>query len=235
MLDFVKGDPKAPTGNMIAFCQVIGKNPLETEGTIIAIHVVVSNISARENSFPVVVFPPVSLKSESELSRVIAFQDRCDVVRLEDFQIPSEDQEQEYMNDRLEQFNDLVRDYVDLYQRYHEKLSPGLKEDLKLLTGPSATPSEGKSESVDGEEATLKKLQDLLKTGAGPGDFSPVIRHIEKNFPQYDIQNFEKSIHQDQTEIASLYIKKFFAIHEERYEAAALFQARIVQMESARP
>lgn len=233
MLDFVKGDPQAPTGNLIAFCQVIGKNPLETEGTIIAIHVVVSNISARENSFPVVVFPPVSLRNEGELSRVIAFQDRCDVVRLDDFQIPSEDQEQDYMNERLEQFNDLVRDYVDLYQRHHEKRSPALKEDIKLLTGPAQGKSET-SEPTEGEEATLKRLQDLLKTGAGPGDFSPVIRYIEKNFPQYDIQNFEKSIHQDQTEIASLYIKKFFAIHEERYEAAALFQARILQMESAR-
>ncbi|MBI39679.1 MAG: hypothetical protein CMF59_08770 [Leptospiraceae bacterium] len=233
MLDFVKGDSQAPTGNLIAFCQVIGKNPFETDGAIIAIHVVVSNISARENSFPVVVFPPVSLKNEQELSRVISFQGKCDVVRLEDFKIPSEQQEQEYMNDRLEQFNDLVRDYVDLYQRYHEKIAPKLSEEIKLLTGPTSTRSE-EAQPTEGEQATLEKLQELLKTGAGPVDFTPVIRHIEKNFPQYDIQNFEKNIHQDQTEIASLYIKKFFAIHEERYEAAALFQARIMQMESAR-
>ncbi|MCB1168254.1 MAG: hypothetical protein KDK37_03810 [Leptospiraceae bacterium] len=229
MLDFVKGDPKAPTGNMIAFCKVIGKNPFESDGSIIAVHVVVSNISAKENSFPVVVFPPVSLKNEQELSRVIGFQQKCDVVRLENFQIPSESEEQEYMNDRLEQFNDLVRDYVDLYQKYYETVSPKLGEEIKLLAGPQ----EGKSQ--DSEEETLKKLQDLLKVGAGPVDFSPVIRHIKTHFPQYDIHNFEKSIHQDQTEIASLYIKKFFAIHEERYEAAALFQARIMQMESARP
>ena len=233
MLNFVKGDSQAPTGNLIAFCKVIGKNPFESDGSITAIHVVVSNISARENSFPVVVFPPVSLKNEPELSRVISFQGKCDVIRLDDFQIPSDSQEQEYMNDRLEQFNDLVRDYVDLYQRYHEKIAPKLSEEMKLLTGPAEGEKRVSSPS-GGEQATLEKLQELLKTGAGPGDFSPVIRHIEKNYPQYDIQNFEKSIHQDQTEIASLYIKKFFAIHEERYEAAALFQARIMQMESAR-
>jgi hypothetical protein len=228
MLDFVKGDSQAPTGNLIAFCRVIGKNPFESDGTIIAVHVVVSNISARENSFPVVVFPPVSLKSEKELSRVIGFQGRVDVIRLENFQIPSEDREQEYMNERLEQFNDIVRDYVDLYQRYHERVGPRVAEEIKLLTGPTENVV-----TEEGEEATLKKLQDLLKVGAGPADFSPVIRYIEKNYPQYDISNFEKSIHQDRTEIASLYIKKFFAIHEERYEAAALFQARIIQMESS--
>ncbi len=62
-------------------------------------------------------------------------------------------------------------------------------------------------------------------------DFSPYITFIKKYHPEFDIVNFEKAVQKNDYNLANLYVKKYFAILEERYETAQYFQNRINQLE----
>lgn len=62
-------------------------------------------------------------------------------------------------------------------------------------------------------------------------DFSPYTTFIKKYHPELDILNFEKAVQKNDYDLANLYIKKYFAILEERYETAQYFQNKINQLE----
>lgn len=62
-------------------------------------------------------------------------------------------------------------------------------------------------------------------------DFTPYITFIKKYHPELDIFNFEKAVENNNYNLANLYLKKYYAILDERYETAQFFQNRINQLE----
>lgn len=240
MLEFIRGLQQQPSGNLIAYCRVIGKNPLQVDGDFIAIHVVVSTLSAAQSSFPVVVFPPVAYETAQELADALSARKHCDIIRLEDFQIPQSKSDQDYINERLEDFNGIVRQYVEMMQQGFDKNPPVPDQSL---TSAGLFP-EGLSESalpVIRATATAEKegpdllndLDNLVKQRADLPDFEPVLMAVRENHPEYDIDSFPNMIRLNRFHLLDLYVKKFFAISEERYETAADLQNQISVIESA--
>lgn len=114
MLEFERGSAENPTGNLLCYCTVEGINPVQPGGDIIVCNVVVSYVSARSNHFPVVIFPPAALPARADLDILLALGDNYDLVRMEDFIVPPDVDEDDYIRDRLESFNRYVMEYVEL-------------------------------------------------------------------------------------------------------------------------
>ena len=159
-MNFHKGNPDAPTGNLLVFCYVQGKSPLHPDARIIVTNVVVSFVSASSNSFPVVIFPPDSLFSQAELDQLIGLNEFYDVLQVEDFEIPMGMDESEYVQERMENLNQNVIEYVELCRHYIE----GRVEDLPADDGIE---TEAGEEPVS-EEAALDSIQDFLTETAHP-------------------------------------------------------------------
>lgn len=251
MLDFVKGNADEPTGNLIVYCYVNGRNPFHAGGKIILSNVVVSFLSARNNMFPVVVFPPVSLMSEDDLDQVLEINEFSDVIQLYDFEMPEEEEAgQNYVNERMSHFNQIVMEYVEYCRGYigsrvRDDFFPEPQEfdaDFTLeapatLTNPNSTEENALSTIPDDERSTLEHLERLI----GPefkrdANFNNVVRHIQSSYPKYDIGNFLRGIGASPAEgtgLHSLYMKKFWAIYEENYEQAARIQSKITRLEKS--
>ncbi len=234
MLEFIKGNLQSPTGNLIVFCNVNGFNPILPEGRYIVCHVVVSFVSAPANNFPVVVFPPASLIDGGDLQQVIDFHPYSDVVQLPDFELPGDVDEKEYMNKRLEEFNQSVIEYVELCRDGIQKnmKAPGVKKDMGLIPLSYLRPLAEKIPPVD-EKQSIDLLEKCIKNEEDT-PVQTIILHFEKNFPKYDIKNLERILGLPGSGaqlLPALYIKKFRAIFEEKYEEAADLQSRIIILE----
>lgn len=244
MLEFVRGDIEKPAGNLIAYCRVIGKNPLQVEGDFLAIHVVVSTLSASQNSFPVVVFPPVAFETEQDLADALSSRPGCDILRLDDFQIPDGVAEQQYVNERLEDFNGLVRKYVEMMQKSFDQNPPVMDRSLsakQLFPDEPSLPAIGYTASSNKPEKIIEKegpelladLDQLVKNRADLIAFEPVLSAVREKHPEFDIEQFPAMIQNNRFHLLDLYVRKFFAISEERYETAADLQNQIITIESA--
>lgn len=254
MLEFVKGNAEEPTGNLIVYCYVNGRNPFHPGGKIILSNVVVSFLSARTNMFPVVVFPPVSLMTEDDLDQVLEINEFSDVMQLYDFEMPEGEEEgQNYVNERMSHFNQVVMEYVEYCRGYigarirDDDFLPEPQEfeaDFTLEAPAAAGPERQAEENAlstlpDDEKSTLENLERLM--GHAPRNqedshFRNVVRHIEARYPKYDIRNFLRGLQVRQSVDAglhSLYMKKFWAIYEENYEQAARIQGKINRLEKS--
>lgn len=118
MLEFQKGNSDHPTGNMLVYCHVRGHNPVEPGGDLIVCNVVVSYVSARSNHFPVVIFPPTSLPGYDDLELLLELGENYDLIQLEDFEIPDDQEEDAYVRERLDVFNRYVMEYVELCREH---------------------------------------------------------------------------------------------------------------------
>jgi len=219
MLDFAKGDALSPTGNLIVFCNVRGENPVDPGGSIIVSNVFVSFLSARKDTFPVVVFPPMSLESEDELDDLLCLNERADVLQVDDFEKPPDKSMEEYIEDRMQEFNMVVVDYVELCRSYIEKREKELKIAPVELT----------------EEAVLARL-DTIKD-LRHAQLDNYLTFLEANFSKYDAGNLRRALDSQPagSYLARLYIKKFQAIYQENYEHAARLQKRIDLLQNLQP
>lgn len=231
MLEFVQGDARNPTGNLLVFSEAIGYNPVQPGGRYIVCNVVVSFVSASTNHFPVVIFPPTALNNEEELQAIMQLQNYYDVVRLEDFEVPAHRDENDYVKERLEDFNRCVMEYVELCRHSLEDRLPVVMEPV---TDSSVDKAQAQEDLPDDEATTLDRLEDLIvHEQADRTEIRELIKHIEVRFPRYDIRNLERALARDSSagQLPRLYIQKFRAIMDEKYEEAATLQSRIRQLE----
>jgi len=226
MLEFYRGSPDTPSGSLLFYCRVRGPNPFAADAKLLVCHVVVSYLGVRSNNFPVVVFPPSALESEQEFYDLLELDEDSDVVRLEDFEIPEGKAESEYMNDRLERFNDRVYEYVEMYRKQLDKklrrLSGGGRDPLfpdQPLLIPGPTIDEAGAISII-EQCIRDGLQDKLS-------LTRAIDYLKTQHPQLDMVNLEAAVGQDDVQLSSLYLDKFKAILAEKYEDAARIQVQI--------
>ncbi len=272
-MKFIKGDPNSPVGSLITFSEVRGQNPIEPDAKILAVHIVVSPLTAHNYNYPVVVFPVTAFSDKKHLFKVLDFIGNCDVIQLEDFQIPDNQSEEEYLKKRMKMLNDVVKKYVDAFQKKYSEIVE--EQDLAIfdylmdfdkIVGTKKNPSSNKIKkkknqlenpedilsSLKGiEQLLLKKEKELQKTkqnqrktrlssnqiktrkkiNKSMEEFIPYISFIKMNHPEIDIINFEKALQNNDFQLANLYLKKYFAIIEERYETAQYFQNKIKNFE----
>lgn len=222
---FEKGSKNNPAGNLIVYCNVNGENPLQPGGRIIASNVVVSFLKIGDN-FPVVTFPPVSLDSMDELRQIISENgDLYDVIKLPDFDMPeNKEKANQYIQDRMENFNSLVMKYVDLCKNKERNSQAiiegdGIRDYLDALAKLSL---QFRKSSGLAREAARMKVDKLVDNFA--------VRH-----PQYDLENYKRALSypgQKGEELAGLYLKKYTAISGEEYEKASVLKQQIQEMES---
>jgi vacuolar-type H+-ATPase subunit I/STV1 len=229
MQPFVRGNQNAPSGILVAFAEVCGKNPIDPEGTILAVHICVSALSAHMSHYPVVVFPPTSFRDRSQLEQVLDFMGDVDVIQLDPFQLPDESEEEDYFQHRMDELNRIVQEYVDLFQKRYTSMAA--EQGIEFVSfDPDVDLSEEEDRPLD-LRSSLNELEKLLQRKADIDQYTPVIRYIRSHHPELDVWNFEQLVRNSKHEIAELYVKKFLAIAEERYEAAAFYQNRILDAE----
>jgi hypothetical protein len=226
-MNFERGSKPNPTGNLIAYCHVFGENPIAPGGKIIASNVVVSFLKIGDN-YPVVTFPPVGLSSKEELLKILADNILLyDVVQLPDFLMPDgKEPGNQYIQERMEQFNSMVMRYVEFCKAKEKKMSSksaekleGLNEPLEALANLSL---EFRSSSGIAREATRLKMD-------------RIVDYFQSNHPQLDIDNFKKALGfpgKLGDELIGLYIQKFNAIQIEKYEDASDLRRRILAIEA---
>ncbi|BDA79479.1 hypothetical protein LPTSP3_g24090 [Leptospira kobayashii] len=229
-MNFERGSKPNPTGNLIAYCHVFGENPIAPGGKIIASNVVVSFLKIGDN-YPVVTFPPVALSSKEELLKILTENIHLyDVVQLPDFQMPDDkDQSNQYIQERMEQFNSMVMRYVEYCKAKEKKQATGENEKLEGFSQPLETLAnlslEFRSSSGIAKEATRLKMD-------------RIVDYFLNHHPQLDIDNFQKALAfpgKLGDELVSLYIQKFNAIQIENYEGASDLRRRILAIESMSP
>ncbi len=223
---FEKGSKSNPTGNLIVYCYVVGENPIQHGGRVIASNVVVSYLKIGDN-FPVVTFPPVSFDSIEELRAVILENgDSYDIIHISDFEMPLEQEKANiYIQERMDQFNNLVMKYVDMCKSKEKNPPPvfegdGVKDYLDALAKLSM--QYRKSQGIAREAAKLKVDRLLEK--------------FSSNHPQYDLDNYKRVLAypgQKGEDLAELYLRKYDAISGEKYEIASDLKQRIQEIEKA--
>lgn len=228
-MNFERGSKSNPTGNLIAYCHVFGENPIAPGGNIIASNVVVSFLKIGDN-FPVVTFPPVALSSKEELMKILSENmELYDVVQLPDFQMPDQkEMGNQYIQERMEQFNSMVMRYVEFCKSKEKKQAKNSvvnhfetgSEPLEALANLSL---EYRKTSGLAREATRLKMD-------------RIVDYFHNNLPQLDIDNFQKALTipgKIGDELVGLYLQKFNAIQIENYETASDIRRRILEIESS--
>ena len=220
-MNFEKGSKEHPTGNLIVYSKVIGENPLEPGGKVLASNVVVSFLKTGEN-FPVVTFPPVSLSSWEELVKIIsAHPEKYDIVKISDFYLPEgNEKSNDYIKQRMEQFNQLVMQYVDLCRKAENQAEPEKSGDV--LSELARLSIEYTQSSGLAREANRLKVYSFADS-------------FYTSYPQIDVDNFKKALSypgDNGEQLISLYIRKFEAIMKEDYEVASDLKKKIISLES---
>ena len=228
MLRFQKGSADLPSGNLLVYCRVRGPNPFHPEASMILSNIVVSFVSAPNNSFPVVIFPPGPLFNREEFQKLLSLNEAYDVIRVPDFEIPEGTAEDDYVKQRLEHLNQCVLEYVELCRRRVDTLLEKPPAEADITDIDSIEPDE------EGALRTLTDSLDRAERGEtiAEHDLRSALQVLYTH-PQYDVAGFEAALRQPETlPIARLYVQKYRAVREEQYEEAAGLKARIEELES---
>ena len=234
MLEFLKGNPDSPSGNLIVFCDVIGKNPINPDGKIIVSNVVVSFISASSNSYPVVIFPPDSLETREELDLLISLNDSYDVIQLPDFELPDDQKESVYLKERMEQLNQCVVEYVEFCRQYIEGFMEEGVPTRELPAPVSEKEAPTEKSALDALQAFLLQKDRRAPLEEIEGQFKDAIHFLKINYPKYDVDKFAEVAYKPgrlAKNLARLYLEKYKAVFDEQYETAARLKNRIARLE----
>ena len=245
MLELEEGNPEMPSGNLLAYSMVDGFNPIERGGKIIVCNVIISFIAARQNHFPVIIFAPISLKNRQELDEMIELKNDYDVYRLEDFSIPDGMKIEEYVKERVETFNEMVMQYLEMCRiSIQSQSSISLREidNENIMEEKREKEYTQDSYSMDGEEKSLNLLQKYvddrhLNSDRKVNNLRDLVQYFEDKYPKYDIRNLErvllnrKESEGDIEDLSQLYLEKYRAIYAEKYEKAQIIQNRIKTVE----
>ena len=191
-------------------------------------NIVVSFVSAPNNSFPVVIFPPGPLFNREEFQKLLTLNQAYDVIRVPDFEIPEGTAEADYVKERLEHLNQCVLEYVELCRRRVDTLLERAPVPAEINDIDSVEPDE------DGALRVLTDNLDRAERGEtiAEQDLRSALQVLYSH-PQYDVERFEAALRQPETlPIARLYVQKYHAVREEEYEKAAGLKARIEELES---
>jgi uncharacterized protein YaaR (DUF327 family) len=221
-----KGSHSNPTGNLLVYCRVIGENPFQSGCEFIASHIVVSFLKINDN-FPVVTFPPVSYRTMEDLQNALHFNsDHCDIARLPDFIMPEDKEEaNKYIQERMEQYNQFVVKYVELCKnkeknQVEEPFKEGVSNYLSTLV----------------EYSLQYQRSSGLSREIAKQRVDRIIEEISRKYPEFDIQNYKNALYRYSgnrgEELATLYMKKFQAIHVEDYEKASILKSKIMDLEA---
>ncbi len=227
---FEKGSKSNPTGNLILYCKVIGENPVQPGGGVIASNVVVSFLKLGEN-YPVVTFPPIALADVEALRNLLEVNwDAYDIIQLPDFEMPEDPNEANaYIQMQMERFNQVVMKYVELCKKKQSSFvaSPvenstgdGVRDYLEALANLSL---EFRKATGLAKEATQLKVDRLMES-------------FSSKHPQYDLHNFRRALNLPGSrgeELVRLYLKKFNAISTENYEDASRIKRQIQEIETS--
>lgn len=232
MLKFQRGSAEIPSGNLLVYCRVKGPNPFHPDASMIVSNVVVSFVSAAQNSFPVVIFPPGPVFHHGEFQKLLKLNDRYDVIRVPDFAKPDDTSEEDYVRERLEQLNKCVLEYVELCRKHVELLLGSESEAEGALFLEADTGGSGPN-----EDDALRTLGDNLERAERGESIAErelgVALALLHSHPHYDVERFERALRSPDTiPIARLYVQKYRAVRQEQYEEAAGIKARIEEMES---
>jgi uncharacterized protein YaaR (DUF327 family) len=152
--------------------------------------------------------------------------DHCDIARLPDFIMPEDKEEaNKYIQERMEQYNQFVVKYVELCKnkeknQVEEPFKEGVSNYLSTLVEYSLQfqRSSGLSREI------AKQRVDRI------------IEEISRKYPEFDIQNYKNALYRYSgnrgEELATLYMKKFQAIHVEDYEKASILKSKIMDLEA---
>ena len=264
MFDFVRGNPKKPCGNLLLYAHTKGHNSITSNAKFIVCNVVVSFISASDDHFPVVAFPPTILEKEEHLSALLSLNPEYDVVRLEDFAPPDCQEAKHYVRARIKNFNTVVGQYVGICREYFQThLKENNLGDLALLSHKVSSKSSDKLENSGAffleESSCIDQLEQYIKVYETVPykthvHFHKMMRMMEDKYPYYDVRNFarlleaniesssssnekksaKRLLEKSKLHLATLYLRKFRAIQEEKYEEAAKLQSdiRIIETDS---
>ena len=266
MFDFVRGDPKKPRGSLLLYAHTPGKNSITSDAKFIVCNVVVSFVSANDDHFPVVAFPPTILDSEQELSMLLHLNSECDVMRLEDFAPPLYQEAKHYVRTRIKSFNTVVGQYVEMCREHFQlRVKESCVGELSSLSHkfftkfPNMSGMPEISEVPDACEESLyiDQLEQYIKVYETVSrkthlHFHKIMRIMEDKYPYYDLANFARAIgveskintkekksqkeltpaKKSNPKLAMLYLRKFRAIEEEKYEEAAKIQNSIRTIEA---
>ena len=249
-VNFIKREPSRPSGNLIAFAYVGSYNPISEGSQIIACNVVVSRASGIDNYFPVIAFPPFAIENEDELLRLLELNPDSDITQLVDFSPPDDEKKlRMYLRKRIKDFDAVVGAYVKMCRDYFETSLEELRKKKQSLSLPwknNAT----KNNVIESEEVScIDQLEQYIKAYESVSNkehvyFHKIIKMMEDKYPRYDVSNFAHAIglginkketpkknNKKSLKLATLYLSKFRAIHEEKYEEAAKIQNSIRLLE----
>ncbi|RME91425.1 MAG: hypothetical protein D6767_05245 [Candidatus Hydrogenedentota bacterium] len=229
-MEFEKGDKGKPSGHLILYTHVRGINPLDPDAKIIAAHVVVSLISDSEN-IPAVTFPPTPYKDKRNMLKILQRLPAYELYRMPDFEMPPEpDAAGEYINERLEQVNDLVKDYVEICARFMRNFQP---KNIQELPQP-----ENITESIQFLEEISKKLRKTILYGKPDTElenlFQTFVDTFEKHHPEYPAHRLKALVFnpsEKADKLIRLNLEQFKAISTENYEKAEQIRQNILDLE----
>ena len=194
-------------------------------------------------------FLPTSLEKEEDLERLIDLTFYCDVLRLEDFNIPKGKDPEVYIRSRIKKFNHIVIEYIEMCREYLEnsRKRPVLSR-FKLDPKWEFSLSEADKHDHENLEELfcLDQIKRCLRAQQTSSRtvryrFRRLIQLMEDKYQHYDVNNFarivglytkEKPLNRFNLRLAMLYLHKFRAIYDERYEEAARIQGRIEGLET---
>ena len=228
-MKFEKGNKKEPTGNLIVYCNVIGQDDVEIEDKIIVVNIVVSMLKLQGGN-PVVSFPPVPLKDETELVGIISRHiDKYDIIKLPDFELPNSGKKiRNYFKKRMKELNQIALEYVSFCNNFEEKkkeetIAESLNFQMNDYISNLANLSLGfrKFKGLT-KQVTLMQVENLIEK-------------FSQKYPQFDLDNFQKALSKPGTkgeQLITLYLQKFKAISNKNYEQASYLNKQIINIEN---
>ena len=225
-MKFVKGNKNQPSGNLLIFCHVIGQNPIAQDARIIAANIFVSFLT-KDDNLPAITFPPVAFKDEVEFNAFASRHPEYDVVQIDTFQFPPDPEKaQEYVNERLQKVNDLVKEYVEFCGAFLlNQPVEAEPEELTDVLEKIRYIEQVAEEAIDEPE----KLQEKNRYET----FLKFFDLFVKVHPQYPIHNRVNYMHRKDDEsrkLVSLFIQQSKAIYFEDYEEAKNLQNEIADL-----
>ena len=227
-MNFDVGDKSNPTGNLIIYCEVVGQNPVKADCKIISSNIFVSFLNIGEN-LPAITFPPVAYETFAGFKTHLKVIEKYDLIKIPLFQFPDHaDKAQKYINQRLQEVNEIVKDYVYICAKFAKSFFKNLTEE----------PDEDSTdlEKLDYlEKMTLNYLADSSSSLNDEKyiDFGSLFNSFIGNKPQYplhSLMNFVQLADSRVPKLVSLLFRQSKAIYHENYEEAKTLQPAIEEL-----
>ena len=218
------GDPNNPKGNVIFYTNVHGHNPFFPGYRIFASNVMISVLPSDKEA-QIASFPPVGIDDYETLYE-IAEKKNCDLVKQPDFELPSNKALQPaYLNNRVNDFNDMVNDYFKRYTRRRKSDNKKMDEYQRInYFGQLSMEVRGMVEHNGSHpqiERYIKQMEDIKR----------VIRNRAHQHSMGRVIDVIRSDKAHVSDLIDLYIRLIVAVHKEEYADAESIKRDIETIE----